>query len=64
MVCSNGNTSSYPYKTKAGLCPVLAKQVKLSTNSAAGKSTSQNPLAELMKQYNTYNVPLWTSKSR
>ena len=42
VASSNGNTGSESYKTKAGLCSVLAKQVELSTSSAAGKSISQS----------------------
>ena len=54
MAYSNGSIGSCPYKTKAGIYSMLAKQVKLSANLAAGKSTSQSPLVKLMKQDNNY----------
>ena len=50
------STGLQPYKIKSGLYPVLATQVELSINLAAGKSTSQPPQVKLKKQYNTYST--------
>ena len=50
IACSNGGTGLQPYKTKAELWLVVAEQVKLKTNLASGRSTSQSPLVKVMKQ--------------
>ena len=50
---SKGIMGSYPCKTKVKLCFMLAYQVELSINLAAGKKYIPVPWVKLAKQCNT-----------